>query len=324
MRLPNISIIIPTFNEEKNIRQCLESIFTQDYTKEKLEVILVDDKSTDGTVDIAKEFPVKISYSGRRHGEISKMIGLRAANGELAVYLDADIHLRGKGWLKKMAKPMLEDKTIIGSFTRYYTDEHSRPIERYLNFDPLQRDSIYQFFSSSIQSAIIEKRNDYFVCGYTENKIPPSGLCLYRKEDLLKLIKNYEMFLELDFLVVLVRNGFNKFAYVPKAGLYHHHASSIYQLVKKRKYNLNKVYLGRSVRLYKWFDLSTPQGIIKVFSWIVFATLIAPSILLGLYKTIKYKDWVGLYEPILNIGITYAIIIEFLKNSKGRRLIIPS
>jgi glycosyltransferase involved in cell wall biosynthesis len=319
--LPLISIIIPTYNEEKNIAKCLESIFRQDYPKGKLEVIIVDDLSTDKTIEVAKDFPVKLLFSGKKHAEISKMKGFREAKGEFAMYLDADIELKGTDWLSKMVKPLLENSEIIGSFTRYYSLKNDPPIERYLCFDELQRDSIYQFFSPSIKRTIILEKSGYFICQYTKEKIPPAGLCLYRRNEVFKLIKNYELFLELDFLVLLVENDFKLFAYVPQAGMYHHHASTVAQLVKKRIYNLNNVYLGRKIRLYKWFDLSSLVGFIKVCTWILFANLIIPSLLLGLYKTVKYRDWVGLYEPLLNLLITDIIIYGFLRSSQGRKLI---
>lgn len=312
--LPSISIIIPTFNEEKNIEKCLRSIFAQDYPKEKIEVIIVDDLSTDRTLEIAKKHKVKILLSGKKHAEISKMKGFIESKGDLAMYLDADIELKGDDFLNKMVKPLLENTEVIGSFTRYYSKRSDPPVERYLCFDELQRDSIYQFFSPSINQTIIIKNDDYSICQYSEKKIPPAGLCLYRREKVFNLVKDYEMFLELDFLVILVKNGFNKFAYVPKAGLFHHHASTVGDLIKKRKYNLNKVYLGRNVRLYKWFDLSTLGGFIKIYAWVVFANLIIPSLLLGFYKTIKFRDWAGLYEPIVNLLVTDLMVISLLLN----------
>lgn len=322
MKNPKVSIVIPTFNEEKNISKCLESIFSQNYPKKSIEVIVIDDKSTDKTVEIAKKFPVKILFSGARHAEISKMIGFKKATGEYAVYLDADIELRGKDWIKKMLKPLLEDNNIIGSFTRYYNQKSSPPIERYLNFDPLQRDSIYQFFSPSVEKTFKEKRKGYFVCEYIEGKIPPAGLCLYRREKVMKLFSRFDMFLELDFLVLLVRNGFDTFSYVPEAGLYHHHASSLFELLRKRRYNLKKVYfLHVQNKLYTWFNFKSPKDFLKIIFWIVYANLFVLSLLTGVYKSCRYKDWVGLYEPMVNILVTDMLIWEFLNDKRGRSLI---
>lgn len=320
--LPTISVVIPTYNEERNIGNCLESIFKQNYPKQNLEIIVVDDKSTDRTLTILKNFPVKVLTSGARHGEISKMIGFKKAKGELAIYLDADIELRGNDWFVKMVKPLIENSEVIGSFTRYFTRQDDPAIERYLTFDPLQRDSIYQFFSPAIEDTISENKNGYFLCRYNLNKIPPAGLCLYRRKELLKLVNNFTMFLELDFLVVLVKNGFNTFAYAPEAGLYHHHANSLIQLIKKRKYNLTKVYFAHAQnKLYTWFDLSKPAELFKILIWVVYANLFLPSIIVGVFKFIKHRDLAGMYEPLVNLMVTDSLIYNFLTNSSGIKVI---
>jgi glycosyltransferase involved in cell wall biosynthesis len=52
--LPSISIVIPTYNGEQTLAQCLESIVKQDYPREKVEIIIVDGGSKDKTLDVAK------------------------------------------------------------------------------------------------------------------------------------------------------------------------------------------------------------------------------------------------------------------------------
>jgi len=56
--MPKFSIIIPVYNVEKYIRRTLESVFSQ--TEKDFEVIVVDDASTDKSMDIVKSFPVNI------------------------------------------------------------------------------------------------------------------------------------------------------------------------------------------------------------------------------------------------------------------------
>ena len=316
MKHPKISVIVPTYNEEENIADCLRSIFAQKYPKNKLEVIVVDDSSTDMTVQMAKKFPVRVISHNNKHGEVGKMIGFKKATGDYAVYIDADIRLRGRGWFGKMLLPLRNGPKIIGSFTRYYSRPSDPAIERYLSFDPLQRDSVYQHFSPSIDNVIVKKLAGYYLCEYSRDKIPPAGLCLYKRRELLEVVGGYKMFLELDFLVLLVAAGHRHFAYVPKAGLYHHHVSGLQELIRKRLYNLNSVYLAREERLYRWFDLTSLRGVMRVFLWVVHANLVIPSMVVGIYKSIRHQDIAGMYEPLINFAITDLIIFSFLTDAR--------
>jgi len=49
---PLVSVIIPTLNSAKTLKDCLESIVAQDYPKDKIEIIIADGSSTDGTLEI--------------------------------------------------------------------------------------------------------------------------------------------------------------------------------------------------------------------------------------------------------------------------------
>ncbi|OGM19027.1 hypothetical protein A2686_04510 [Candidatus Woesebacteria bacterium RIFCSPHIGHO2_01_FULL_38_10] len=321
-KIPLVSIVIPTLNEKKNIRRCLKSIVKQNYPKKKFEIIIVDNYSTDGTLDIAKKFPVKILMNRIKHAEVSKMIGFRKARGEYTIYLDADVELVGRSWIQKMLKPLLEDEEIVGSFTRKYAKKTDPPLERYYAFDPLQRDTIYQLFSPSLDSVLKEEKDGYCLLEYREGKIPPAGRCLYRKKKLLEAVKNYDMFLELDFLVLLTKKGLNKFAYVPSAGLYHHHAPNLRTLLRKRKYNVQNVYLKTfEKKLYVWFDLKKKYDLVKIMLWIIYANSFIPSLIVGIYKSFRHKDWAGLYEPFVNLLVTDTILSAFLLNRKTQLLL---
>ncbi|QQG47067.1 MAG: glycosyltransferase [Candidatus Woesebacteria bacterium] len=94
MTNPLISIIIPAKNEEKNIGRLLESIKRQTY--KKIQIVLVDDGSTDKTVEISKRFS-KYVYK-RKHLErsIQRNFGAKKAHGSFLVFLDADMELTPK------------------------------------------------------------------------------------------------------------------------------------------------------------------------------------------------------------------------------------
>ena len=309
-----ITVVIPTYNSQKTLNKCLASIFKQSFPINKLEVIVVDNYSQDQTLEIAKKYPVKILMNTIKDNLVSKMMALRKAKGDYFIYFDSDIDLVGENWFQKALKPLQDDPKIVASFPRFVATFADNPLVRYLSYDLLQRDPIYEFFSPSIESTVISTNSRYSICEYKTERIPPAGLCLYRKQALLAVwdITKEDRFLELDNLTRLVNAGFKYFAYVPQIGIHHPFINSILDLLKKRLRNIKRNYLNQTTpRLYRWFDLKTPLGITKVILWVLYATSIVLPLVRGIYKSIKNKDWACLYEPIIVFAETWIIILGF-------------
>lgn len=101
------SVVIPTFNSEKYIRGCLDSVFAQKYPR--IEIIIVDDGSTDNSVALAREilqgFPTwKVIELGKNQGaSAARNAGLRAATGAWVQFLDSDDLLMPDKIEKQMA-----------------------------------------------------------------------------------------------------------------------------------------------------------------------------------------------------------------------------
>ena len=91
---PFVSVVIPAYNEQRYIRECLDSVFAQDYPSDRVEVIVVDGHSTDGTAGVVRsEYPrVMLLENRERIVPISMNMGVRAARGEYIVRLD--VHAR--------------------------------------------------------------------------------------------------------------------------------------------------------------------------------------------------------------------------------------
>ena len=91
---PKVSIIIPVYNVEKYIRECLESCINQ--TLKDIEIIIVDDCGSDKSMDIAKEYAkkdgrIKIIYNKQNQGPfVSRNNAAIKASGEYLLCLDSD------------------------------------------------------------------------------------------------------------------------------------------------------------------------------------------------------------------------------------------
>lgn len=117
-----ISIIIPARNEENNIGVCLDAIIKQDYPKDLFEVIVIDDHSTDNTVEIVNRYKsanvrcIRLSNHPSDNTIAYKKkalsIGIAASTGELIITTDADC-FAGQYWLKNIAAIYEQEKPVM-------------------------------------------------------------------------------------------------------------------------------------------------------------------------------------------------------------------
>ena len=98
-----ISIIIPAFNEEQCLPQCLDSIFNLQYPREKFEVIVIDNGSTDRTCEIAASYDVVLLQDSTKNVSGLRNLGARHAKGVILAFVDADCVV-AKDWLANAEK----------------------------------------------------------------------------------------------------------------------------------------------------------------------------------------------------------------------------
>ncbi|HVB24623.1 MAG TPA: mycofactocin biosynthesis glycosyltransferase MftF [Ktedonobacteraceae bacterium] len=127
---PHISIIIPSYNRAAQLERCLRSLYALDYPQHHLEIIVVDDASTDETVAMLDRLmqepamqhcPVRIITHTTRQGvAISRNTGAQAAKHDLLAYIDSDCVASPK-WLTELV-PALQDTHLaaIGGMLRSY------------------------------------------------------------------------------------------------------------------------------------------------------------------------------------------------------------
>lgn len=121
MPTPQISVIIPAYNEEKYISVCLKSVANQDFPKDKYEIVVVDNNSTDRTRELVrKKFPQVRLVEEKKQGVVfARIKGIETAKGKIIAFIDAD-SFAPKNWLKNISRAFKDPNlTSVGGFIDY-------------------------------------------------------------------------------------------------------------------------------------------------------------------------------------------------------------
>ncbi len=110
MKHPDISIVVPTVNEENYLPKLLKSIYDSRCEYE-YEVIVVDQKSDDGTVEVAKEFGVKILELTERSVSLAREHGTKHAKGSWIISTSADV-IMPPHYIQKIVQPLTKDYVL--------------------------------------------------------------------------------------------------------------------------------------------------------------------------------------------------------------------
>lgn len=111
-----VSVIVPVYNVDKYIRRCIASLVKQ--TLQGIEIIIVDDGSTDNSETIIKEYMKyneQIKYFRKENGGLSdaRNYGLKFASGEYVAFLDSDDYVEADMYEKMYKKALKEDSDMV-------------------------------------------------------------------------------------------------------------------------------------------------------------------------------------------------------------------
>lgn len=131
--LPTVSVIVAARNEEDNILKCIKSLDKLEYPEDKLQIILVDDRSTDNTGNIIENFIInKPKFTkivtkkeiGRLKGKTNALANaIEIATGEIILTSDADCVIAST-WVKTTVSYYQEDVGVVNGFTTQIADSN--------------------------------------------------------------------------------------------------------------------------------------------------------------------------------------------------------
>jgi GT2 family glycosyltransferase len=172
-----VSIIIPTFNRKNELRNCLESIYRQDYPN--FEVLIIDNASTDGTKEmVLNEYPKIRLFCNKRnlYACKSRNFGVAVCSGSYVWFLDSDCIIVNNDCLATMVKLIKSDDTFggIGGTVYVFDDQSTRIVipknNHFEMFDDWDREDFQLVECDFLPSSNLLMKRDILlkIGGFTE------------------------------------------------------------------------------------------------------------------------------------------------------------
>jgi len=118
-----VSVVVPVYNGAEHIGDCIEALLDQDFASDQFEIIIVNNRSTDGTQEIIDRYPVRSLYESKRGPAAARNAGIRVSTAKFVAFNDADC-IPHNDWLSKLISSMTDSVCGAGGqVVSYYQDD---------------------------------------------------------------------------------------------------------------------------------------------------------------------------------------------------------
>ena len=129
---PAVTVIVPVYNAEISLEKCIKSILDLDYPKDRLEIIFIDNNSTDASLSILEKYKdrIKVLNEKKQGAPAARNKGIKEASHEIIAFADADCEV-DKEWLKKLVEVLAKNQNISAVGGKILSKKPCNDIERY-------------------------------------------------------------------------------------------------------------------------------------------------------------------------------------------------
>ena len=316
---PLISIVICTYNGEKLIKNCLNSILSQNY--KNFEILCIDGMSSDKTGDIIKEYTkkdkrIRLIINKKRFPEgkgYGKWLGYKNSIGKIFGIIDQDNILQRNDLFSKVKEIFEKNKNLAGILGATKYDSADKKIVRYVSLfgtdsffayrsiDFLR--NIYDFEKIKLNSENIEKKMLEL-----DNLSITGGNCFFYNKKDLDFIGGYPQ----DILVIneLVENKKNELIII-KDSTKHYAETSFFNLIKK-KFKWGKSFKSdKSIEKFNYLPKTKKEKRAFIKN-LFFCLLIIPNFIYSIKLYRRTKDAVVFLFPIVAFFNTIAYFLTYL------------
>lgn len=212
--LPAVSVIIPVYNNEKNIGKLIESLLKSDYPKELLEIIIVDNGSNDRTKEMIRQYPtvVLLEEKNIQSSYAARNKGIQYAKNEILAFIDSDC-IATPQWIKEGVNVLVsEPADLAGGKVEFVYSKHKTAAELYDSISNMQNKFYIKEGKTSSTANLFVKSSLFERIGMFPDWIKSGG--------------------DVQWTAKATRNGFS-LVYAPKA-IVKHPARFLKDLLKKK------------------------------------------------------------------------------------------
>ena len=187
-RYPRVSVVIPTHNRRRKLARLIESILRSDYPRDRLEIIVVDDASTDGTAEFVRSRFGELVRVVRNEHDLflaeSRNVGVRASSGEYVLVIDDD-NVVDRGMIRELVEFMERHRRVgVAGPLMYFLGDPRRiwcagvvrnywlTLTRLLGFNEIDRGQyVRPFVSEEFPNAFMVRREVFERVGLFNSRL---------------------------------------------------------------------------------------------------------------------------------------------------------
>lgn len=312
-QLPTISIITTAFNSNLvTFERVLKSIQKQDYPRDKIEHIVADAGSTNGTVELAKKYKCKVLIRKDLQEEINARMyeAVKIAKNDIIAIIETDNPLPTTDWLKRMVEPFKEED-VFSTYNAFNCVEKEMPLlSRYCALFGVSDPVLYYLGKSEKMSwhnkkynkgNILKRNASYSVVIFTHKTLPTLGDngCLIKRKIFLKTKMTAQNFIHLDLFSELLDQGFDTFGAVHNC-IFHSTGTNIIGLIQRRIL-FRKIFFEKRTneRKYLVYDPASWKDKINLLKFCFYTITFIEPLWESIWGYRKLRDTAWFLHPVM-------------------------
>jgi glycosyltransferase involved in cell wall biosynthesis len=177
---PFVSVIVPVYNGRDLVAKNIESLLVQDYPKDRYEIIIIDNGSTDDTREIIRKYPVVLLEEKEIHTSYAaRNRGINFSKGEVIAFTDADC-IASQNWISSGVRVMRQDNIdMVGGAIEFIFPNGESASDLLDSLINLNNEVVIKFRHSAQTANLFAKKDIFNEIGLFPAKIASGGDALW-------------------------------------------------------------------------------------------------------------------------------------------------